>query len=273
MRGLCAAVKSKGQDMSMANVDTIVVHYSATYEDQNLTRADIDKMHKARGWKMVGYHYVIRRDGTVEIGRPETMVGAHVGGKNSGKIGICCIGGLNRATGPNVGVDNRTPEQIESLIRLIKEIRKRHPKAEVVGHRDLAPTQCPGFNVRAWWAKVNKKAAPASAPVAPDAPVKTPDLDEDDWHVVDKGDTWSSVAREHGISLVAVLSMNGAKESDILRIGRKLAVTHAAAQAVRAPKPVPAPERQPTAQPAPAATPEPKHWFIRIIEAIFGARS
>jgi len=159
--------------MSMANITHVVVHYSATYEDQNLTRADIDRMHKARGWKMVGYHYVIRRDGTVEIGRPETMVGAHVGGQNTGKIGICCIGGLNRATGPNVGVDNRTPEQIESLVKLIRDIRKRHPRVEVVGHRDLAATQCPGFDVRVWWAKVQKQAAPAPTPVAPDAPVRT----------------------------------------------------------------------------------------------------
>jgi hypothetical protein len=140
----------------MSTITHIVLHYSATFEDQNLTVKDIDKMHKARGWSGVGYHYVIRRDGVVEVGRPETKVGAHVGGQNSGKIGICCIGGVNRATGPNKGVDNRTPAQIASQVRLIKSILLRHPKAKVVGHRDLAPTQCPGFDVIPWWAGVLK---------------------------------------------------------------------------------------------------------------------
>ena len=161
--------------MSMKKITHIVVHYSATYEDQNLTVKDIDKMHKARGWNGVGYHYVIRRDGTVEKGRPETTVGAHVGGQNSGKIGICCIGGLNRATGPNQGVDNRTPAQVTALIRLIKEILSRHPSAKVVGHRDLAATQCPGFDVIPWWAavmsgKISARAATPSAPSPTPAP-------------------------------------------------------------------------------------------------------
>lgn len=59
----------------MTKVTHIVVHYSATYADQDLTARDIDKMHRGRGWQMVGYHYVIRRDGTIERGRPEGMVG------------------------------------------------------------------------------------------------------------------------------------------------------------------------------------------------------
>lgn len=158
---------------SMKTITHVVLHYSATYEDQNLTVVDIDKMHKARGWKGVGYHYVIRRDGTVDKGRPETVVGAHVGGQNSGKIGICCIGGLNRATGPNKGVDNRTPAQIEATIRLVKGILLRHPKAKVVGHRDLAPTQCPGFDVVPWWAEVLKAGVPVTPKPAP-APSPAP---------------------------------------------------------------------------------------------------
>lgn len=132
----------------MTNITHIVVHYSSTCADLNLTVKDIDKMHRDRGWQMVGYHYVIRRDGVIERGRPESMVGAHVGGQNTGKIGICGIEGLDRATGPNKGVDNRTPQQIDSLIKLIRDLHKRYPAAKVAGHRDLAPTQCPGFDVR-----------------------------------------------------------------------------------------------------------------------------
>lgn len=166
--------------MGMKPVTHIVVHYSATYEDQNITAADIDKMHKNRGWKGIGYHYFIRRDGTLERGRPENEVGAHVGGQNSGKIGVCWAGGLNRKTGPNVGVDNRTDAQNETLIKLIRDLLKRYPGAQVVGHRDLAATQCPGFDVRSWWASVQKQKAPTPAPVKPNSPVVTPGVREGD---------------------------------------------------------------------------------------------
>lgn len=139
----------------------IVVHYSATYADQDIGRAEIDVMHRARGFSGIGYHYVICRNGSIELGRPENVVGAHVGGQNSRKIGICCIGGLERASGPNKGVDNRTPAQRAALAALIRDVLTRHPGAEVVGHRDLAPTQCPAFDVRAWWASANETTAPA----------------------------------------------------------------------------------------------------------------
>lgn len=143
--------------MSNFPITHIVVHYSATYPDQNLTIADIDRLHRERGFSMVGYHYFIRRNGMIEKGRDESVIGAHVGGQNTGKIGICCAGGIERATGPNVGVDNRTPEQIKSQIKLIKDLLIRYPNAKVVGHRDLAPTQCPGFDVIPWWEKVSKE--------------------------------------------------------------------------------------------------------------------
>lgn len=208
----------------MTKVTHIVVHYSATYADQDLTVKDIDKMHRERGWQMVGYHYVIRRDGTIERGRPESMVGAHVGNQNTGKIGICCIGGLERATGPNKGVDNRTPQQVESLIKLIRDILKRHPGAQVVGHRDLAPTQCPGFDVPAWWAKVQKKAAPEPKPASPTAPAKTGYMGEQKRHVVAKGETWWSISQMYGLGVGDLARANGASPTDTLVVGRELSL-------------------------------------------------
>lgn len=210
--------------MSMNRITHVVLHYSATYEDDDVTAADIDKMHKARGWRGIGYHWFIRRDGTVEQGRPESQVGAHVGGQNSGKIGICCAGGLERETGPDVGVDNRTRAQIAAQIELIRDILKRHPGAEVVGHRDLAPTQCPGFDVRPWWAKVQRTKAPKPTPVPEDAPVVTPGVGEDDTHVVERGDTWWSIAQEHGIPVSRLLKLNKTSEGDVLMPGRLLVV-------------------------------------------------
>lgn len=140
----------------MRAIRKIVHHYSATYPDQDIGVAEIREMHRKRGWRDVGYHYVIRRDGTIERGRPESEVGAHVSGHNADSIGICCIGGIERATGPNVGVDNRTAAQREAAARLTRELLTRYPGADVVGHRDLAATQCPGFDVRSWWAEVNR---------------------------------------------------------------------------------------------------------------------
>lgn len=205
-------------------IDTIVLHYSATYADQNLTVKDIDKMHRARGWQGVGYHYVIRRDGVVEQGRPENVVGAHVGGQNTGKLGICCIGGLDRATGPNKGIDNRTPAQIESQIRLIRSLLKKYPGARVVGHRDLAPTQCPGFDVRSWWAKVQKKTASEAVPAPATVPAKTAVIGEDRAHVVKKGETWWSISQMHGIGVAELARTNGASTGDTLVEGRKLSL-------------------------------------------------
>ncbi|MDP0925725.1 N-acetylmuramoyl-L-alanine amidase [Paracoccus onubensis] len=137
--------------MSNSPIKRIVLHYSATYPDQDFGVADIRRMHLARGFNDVGYHYVIKRDGTVQKGRADNVIGAHVKGFNTGSLGICCIGGIERSTGPNVGVDNRTSAQKAATIKLVKELLAKHPGAEVVGHRDLAATQCPGFDVRSWW--------------------------------------------------------------------------------------------------------------------------
>lgn len=213
--------------MSMKKVTHIVVHYSATFSDQTITAADIDKMHKARGWKGIGYHYFIRRDGRVEKGRPDSVVGAHVGGQNSGKIGICWAGGLERSTGANKGRDNRTHQQTSALIKLIKELKEKWPQAQVVGHRDLASTQCPGFDVRPWWQKIEMGTA-VSAPkpkaaVAKD-PVVTFGVNEGDVYLAKEGDTLWSIGRTYGVSAEEIARANGVSEESTLRVGQELVI-------------------------------------------------
>lgn len=138
-------------------IQAIVIHYSATYPDAHVDRNVIDRWHRDRGFREVGYHWIITRDGTLQEGRPEGTLGAHVRGHNSSTIGICWAGGLERATGPEVGVWNPTPEQEACLVRLIRDIQNRHPSAtRVLGHNDLVSTQCPGLpigDVSEWWAK------------------------------------------------------------------------------------------------------------------------
>ena len=152
----------------MTQIHTIVVHYSATYPDATVTREIVDKWHRDRGFREIGYHWFIRRDGTLEEGRPEGTLGAHVRGHNSGTIGICWAGGLDRATGANVGVWNPTQAQIDCMVRLIHDIQGRWPDARrVVGHNDLAATECPGLprgGVARWWAEHARSAPSAPAP-------------------------------------------------------------------------------------------------------------
>lgn len=141
---------------SQAAPDTIVVHYTATYTDKPVTVATIRQWHLARGWKDIGYHWVIYPDGSIHKGRDESVVGAHVANQNTGKIGVCYVGGLIPG-GDGHGHDTRTPKQHASMITLIREIMQRHPTIKrVVGHRDLAATECPGFDVQPWWASVQQ---------------------------------------------------------------------------------------------------------------------
>ena len=79
----------------MRNIDSIIVHCSATKAGQDFTAADIDCWHRERGFNGIGYHYVIRLDGKLEKGRDVSLAGAHCRGWNERSVGICYIGGLD----------------------------------------------------------------------------------------------------------------------------------------------------------------------------------
>ena len=120
----------------------IIIHCSAVRPDQTSSVAQIDSWHRQRGWKLgIGYHYVIRRDGEIEPGRPEWMIGAHCVNHNTHSIGVCYEGGLNARGQPE---DTRTPEQKSALRALLKDLHRRYPQALIVGHHDLNPHKaCP----------------------------------------------------------------------------------------------------------------------------------
>lgn len=117
-------------------VHTLVWHCTATPEGREYTVAEIDKMHRQRGFNMIGYHKLIHLDGSVSEGRPESMVGAHVEGHNAGTLGYSYVGGVD-AKGK--AKDTRTPEQMQTMIRLTREAIARYGLRAVVGHRDLSP--------------------------------------------------------------------------------------------------------------------------------------
>lgn len=110
---------------------------------QTSSAAEIDAWHRARGWRCIGYHYVIRRDGQIERGRPEEMPGAHCEGHNSDSIGICYEGGLDA---DGVPADTRTEAQKASMLALLKELRERYGNAVICGHRDFSNKACPCFD-------------------------------------------------------------------------------------------------------------------------------
>lgn len=131
----------------------LVVHCSATQNLERLSWKDIDAMHRQQGWICIGYHYVIRTDGTIEQGRPLESVGSHVKGHNSDSVGICLIGGINRE---GASVDNFTVAQKNSLLTLLRWLRndvyRDVSDMEILGHRDFEGVHkdCPCFNVKEW---------------------------------------------------------------------------------------------------------------------------
>ena len=114
---------------------TIVVHCSATKENVDYDRNDIKKWHLNRGFKDIGYHFIIKLDGTIEIGRPLNQIGAHVTNNNTGTIGVCYIGGLDSKCNSK---DTRTDEQKESLLNLINLLKNNINIKEIKGHRDCS---------------------------------------------------------------------------------------------------------------------------------------
>ncbi|MBQ9474658.1 MAG: N-acetylmuramoyl-L-alanine amidase [Bacteroidales bacterium] len=128
----------------MRKITEIIVHCSATPEGRPVTVEDIDLWHRERGFRCIGYHYVIYLDGTVHPGRPVSEPGAHCTGHNANSIGVCYVGGCDAAMNPK---DTRTPAQKEALRTLIRKLLNVYPGATVHGHREFANKDCPSFDV------------------------------------------------------------------------------------------------------------------------------
>ena len=126
------------------NIKEIIVHCSATPEGKDFTVADIKRWHLARGFSDIGYHYVIYRDGSIHIGRDESIIGAHCTGHNTNSIGVCYIGGC--VSNGKTPKDTRTTQQKQSLVKLLKELKTKYPQASIHSHRDFANKACPSFD-------------------------------------------------------------------------------------------------------------------------------
>ena len=126
----------------MRKINEIILHCTATKEGEEHSNKEIDKWHKARGFKCIGYHYVIGLNGDVRPGRPVGEVGAHCLGHNAYSIGVSYVGGLDRNGKPK---DTRTKEQKLAMYKLIYDLLCTYPKAVIHCHRDYCNKACPCF--------------------------------------------------------------------------------------------------------------------------------
>lgn len=136
----------------MRTIDKIIVHCSATAEDKDFTVADITRWHKARGWRTIGYHFVVYRDGSIHEGRSLAEQGAHCKGQNAHSIGVCYIGGC--AADGKTPKDTRTTAQRKALVELLRRLKAQFPKAAIHGHRDFAAKACPSFDATSEYSNI-----------------------------------------------------------------------------------------------------------------------
>lgn len=138
----------------MRPINEIIVHCSATEAGKDFKAADIKRWHvQGNKWKDIGYHFVIDLDGTIEVGRPMEMKGAHTTNHNENTIGICYVGGLQYGK----AADTRTEAQKKSLRSLIQVLKSCFPTiVKVSGHRDYANKACPCFDAGGEYQKLVK---------------------------------------------------------------------------------------------------------------------
>ena len=142
----------------MRKITQIFIHCSATRPTQDVGVDEIRRWHTAlppdgNGWSDVGYHDIIRRDGTVERGRPYSRRGAGVSNHNENSIHICMVGGVDNDLKPQ---NNFTDAQMRALEIVVERAVNMFPGAIVLGHRDApgVTKACPSFDAADWWKKV-----------------------------------------------------------------------------------------------------------------------
>lgn len=118
-----------------AKTEFLVYHHAKAI---NCTLEDIHSWHIQNGWSGVGYHFFIRKDGTVYEGRPIWAMGAHVSGYNDCSLGVCFEGDFE--------VEQMTNEQIKAGIELALYVRNQYPNIRLCRHKDLGQSECPGKN-------------------------------------------------------------------------------------------------------------------------------
>lgn len=193
-----------GKYRKRQRTDYIIVHCAASQNKQEYDWKFIDRVHRSNGWLGIGYHFVIRTDGTIQNGRGIDDLGSHVAGYNDCSIGICLIGGLTKDGKPT---NNFTAHQMSSLKELIDWLKEDHyPNAKVIGHCDVPGVNkaCPCFNVAEWY----------SGFVPDPIPIHV--------YTVATGDTLFSISRKTDVSVQELIDINGIQNPDVIHSGQLL---------------------------------------------------
>lgn len=127
-----------------ARTDYIALHHS---ESTTATPQQVDSWHKANGWCGIGYHFLVRKDGSIYRGRPLDKMGAHVFGMNNCSIGICAEG--------RYGIETMPLVQKKAICELLVYLKKIYPNAKIVGHKEIGASDCPGSNYPLYDIKTN----------------------------------------------------------------------------------------------------------------------
>lgn len=133
-------------------LNSIIIHCAMTRPTMNTSVYDIEQWHKARGFNEIGYHYYIKFDGTLHLGRDLNKVGAHCKGKNTGSIGICLEGGWDAKY-------DYTPEQEKTLASLLIHLTDEYTISlqNIHGHNEFDKGKtCPNFFVPDWVKRLDK---------------------------------------------------------------------------------------------------------------------
>ena len=129
-------IKFKSSLSNRATTEYIALHHA---EASKCSVYDIDSWHKSNGWSGIGYHFFVRKDGSIYRGRPINKMGAHVSGMNNRSIGICAEGSYMKETMPYV--------QKKAICELLVYLKDNfYPNAKIVGHREIGDSNCPGTN-------------------------------------------------------------------------------------------------------------------------------
>lgn len=138
------------------DISLLVIHCSATPVTMDIGVKEIREWHTSepRNWSDIGYHYVIRLDGTLERARPLYKSGAHARGHNSNSIGICVVGGVDKDMNPK---NTMNKEQEEMLIELLDNLDWAYNDLDIKGHNELSNKACPSFDVQDWLVSIGRK--------------------------------------------------------------------------------------------------------------------
>lgn len=135
----------------MRKIKGIIIHCSATKPSMDIGVDEITDWHvKGNKWSDIGYHYVIRRDGSLEHGRDIKIDGAHCKGHNKGTIGICLVGGIDNEGKPS---NNFTANQFYTLEHILENLVWKDFMSNeyyIKGHNEFSSKACPSFDVQKW---------------------------------------------------------------------------------------------------------------------------